>query len=161
MLFLMLRSLWFWILACPIVSTVFASYLYLTVGFLGMHWNEGFSSLQHTGFKNFVRMRVTEKGELECYAVGLDKSPVKWRIDERHVKECAAAQENKEVRELLREMARGDHEDDEDDDDIAVKVGAHTWSRPSKWVEKHRRGVAGEEIGEKTAAKIVDHFVLS
>ena len=89
-----------------------------------------------------------------------------------HVRERAAAEENKEVRELLREMARAeveegverkdDEDDEDDDDDIAAKVGAHTWVRPSKWVEKRsekRRG-EGEEGGSRTSAKIVDHFVL-
>ena len=168
-LFFMIRSLWFWILACPVASTVFASYLYLTVGLLGLHWNEGFSSLQHTGFKNFVRMCINEKGHLECYAVGLDKSPIKWVLDTKHMEERAAAVEQKEIRDLFREMEREEMSsettsvNEDDEDDIAARVGAHTWKRPSKWVEK-RKGSNADQIGErgsKTRAKIVDHFILT
>ena len=160
LLYFLLRCLWFWILACPVVATVFASYLYITVGFLGMHWNEGFSSLQHTGYKNFVRMRVTEDGRLECYAIGLDKSPNKWVLDKEHMLERVAAHEQKEVRELLREMNRenGDSDADEEDDEdgnIAHKVGSHTWRHPSKWAEKLVNG------NRQSSAKIVDHFTLS
>jgi hypothetical protein len=64
LIYLFLRLVWFWILACPIVSTVIAAYLWLSVGYLGMHWNEGFSSLQHSGYKNFVRMKIKKNGDL-------------------------------------------------------------------------------------------------
>lgn len=47
----LLRMAWYWCLACPVVSFVFSLYLWLSVRYLGIHWNEGFSSLQHTGYK--------------------------------------------------------------------------------------------------------------
>ena len=159
LLYFLLRCLWFWMLACPVVATVFASYLYVTVGFLGMHWNEGFSSLQHTGYKNFVRMRVTEEGLLECYAIGLEKSPNKWTLDKEHVIERAAAHEEKEVREFLREMDCKDggvsiEKEADGDDNIAFRVGAHTWKHPSKW----KKRLANDD---QSSAKIVDHFILT
>ena len=80
-LYFFLRIVWYWILACPIVSTIVASYLWLSVGFLGMHWNEGFSSLQHTGYKHFCRMKITKSGDLELYVVGMDKVPKQWGVD--------------------------------------------------------------------------------
>ena len=51
-----------------------------------MHWNEGFSSLQHEGHKNFLRMKINKEGALELYAIGVDKVPLKWELDDQHVK---------------------------------------------------------------------------
>ena len=86
MLYWTLRVCWYWVIACPVVATVVAAYLWFSLNYLGMHWNEGFSSLQHEGYKNFVKMKINKNGGLELYAVGIDKVPVEWELDKRHEK---------------------------------------------------------------------------
>ena len=81
-----LRVCWYWVIACPVVATVVALYLWFSLNYLGMHWNEGFSSLQHEGHKNFLRMKINKEGALELYAIGVDKVPLKWELDDQHVK---------------------------------------------------------------------------
>lgn len=79
-LYLLFRSLWFWVLACPLCAIVFGSYLAISVGFLSIHWNEGFSSLQSFNYKNFTRLRIDRRsGDLEIFAIGLSKSPTQWK----------------------------------------------------------------------------------
>ena len=81
-----LRVCWYWVIACPVVATVIAVYLWFSLNYLGMHWNEGFSSLQHEGYKNFIRMKINKQGALELYTIGVDKVPVKWELDHQHEK---------------------------------------------------------------------------
>jgi hypothetical protein len=59
-----------WILATPLVSFIFGSYLTLSVNVFDMHHTEAFSSLQGQDYKNFLRLHVTETGELEIFAIG-------------------------------------------------------------------------------------------
>lgn len=54
-----------WLLAAPICTLVLGVYLYVSVGFLGVHYDEGFSSLRVKHFKGFLRMKITDKGEME------------------------------------------------------------------------------------------------
>jgi len=35
-------------------------------------------------YKNFVRMKLRKDGQLELYAIGLDKVPTTWVLDHRH-----------------------------------------------------------------------------
>ena len=136
---LLLRVIWYWILACPVVSTVIAGYLWLSVGFLNMHWNEGFSSLQHTGYKNFVKMKIKKNGDLEMYVVGIDVVPTNWTKDVLRKKKekvnCGA--EERGVNGIFSEQH-------------------HYLKRPSKWVKSVNGKPSKKEIG----VRIVDHFVL-
>ena len=102
------------------------------MGWLGMHWNEGFSSLQHTGFKSFVRCRVNASGDLELFCVGLDKCPSAWELDPAHAQEAAAAAEAESPTESCR------------------------WAHPSRWKERR-----GKRAGGRLSAAIVDRFVIS
>ena len=43
--------LYFWLLATPVVSFVFGTYLWLSVSYLKDHWNEAFSSLRLDSYK--------------------------------------------------------------------------------------------------------------
>ena len=131
-LYWLIRAMHFWVLACPVVSTVLASYLYVSVGWLGMHWNEGFSSLQHTGFKSFVRCRVNESGDLELFCVGLDKCPSEWELDPAHAEEAAAE-------------AKAD-----------IPTESCHWAHPSRWKERRSRRTGG-----RLSATIVDRFVIT
>ena len=147
----LLRMAWYWCLACPVVSFVFSLYLWLSVRYLGIHWNEGFSSLQHTGYKNFVRLRVRSDGDLELFAVGVDKCPSRWVLDGNHVQEAEEAEAEAEAQ--------------------AVGAGgggperpAYRWRNPSRWIEqrsarearrRRRRGLTAE-----LQARVVDHFLV-
>lgn len=54
-----------WLLAVPAGSFVLGVYLWLTVGFLGVHYDEGFSSLRIRDFKGFLRLHISEEGEMD------------------------------------------------------------------------------------------------
>jgi len=82
-----LRTMWYWVLATPLCAIVFGSYLAFSVCVLEIHWNEGFSSLQSFNFKNFCRMRIDRKtGDLEIFAIGLEKTWTKWMPNRRRNK---------------------------------------------------------------------------
>ena len=133
-----LRGVWYWIIACPLISTVVAVYLWLSVGYLGLHWNEGFSSLQHDGYKNFVRMKITRQGDLEMYAIGVEKTPKKWTLDPE-----------REKKEMVGGGGGGT-----DADDV---IHNHRLKRPSKWVAEDRRGKPSKK---EIDVRIVDHCVI-
>lgn len=110
--------------ALTIVSTVVASYLWFCLSILKVHWNEGFSSLQHTGFKNFVRMKITKNGRLEIYAIGIDKVPTKWELDPKHeyIVKCSSGRSTSAS-----------------DSDLFVgntPEQTHKWKVPSRWKMK-------------------------
>jgi hypothetical protein len=132
----LLRASWYWVLSCPLVATIFACYLWIAVTYLGMHWNEGFSSLQHTGFKNFVRFRVRRGGDLEVFAIGIDRCPTRWVLDSDHQLEAAAQKAN--------------------ESGGAQAKALHEWQHPSRWTERSQR----KWWRKKQVAKIVDHFIV-
>jgi hypothetical protein len=75
---------YFWVLATPVVSFVFGTYLYLSLNMFGCHYNEAFSSLRIASYKNFLRLHFDKEGRLEVFAFGVDKMPRKWcRYDGR------------------------------------------------------------------------------
>ena len=53
---------------------VFGLYLWFSLLFLHIHWNEGYSSMGLTGYKGFLRMRIDTNGRLTVYPIGL-KTP--------------------------------------------------------------------------------------
>ncbi|KAI9989837.1 hypothetical protein PInf_020124 [Phytophthora infestans] len=61
---------YFWVLATPVVSFVFGTYLYLSLNILGCHYNEAFSSLRIASYKNFLRLHFDKEGRLEIFAFG-------------------------------------------------------------------------------------------
>ncbi|KAG3116671.1 hypothetical protein PI124_g5888 [Phytophthora idaei] len=72
---------YFWVLATPVVSFVFGTYLYLSLNILGCHYNEAFSSLRIASYKNFLRLHFDKEGRLEVFAFGVDKMPRRWCRD--------------------------------------------------------------------------------
>ncbi|EFN54256.1 hypothetical protein CHLNCDRAFT_135803, partial [Chlorella variabilis] len=48
-----------------------------------VHYDEAFSSLQVPHFKGFLRFHITRAGDLEMFALGLERSPHAWREDPR------------------------------------------------------------------------------
>lgn len=55
-------------------SLIMGLYLLVSVVFFSMHGNEAFSSLKLSGYKNFLRMRLTDK-ELTVWAIGVERVP--------------------------------------------------------------------------------------
>ena len=66
------------VLATPVVSFVFGTYLYLSLNMFGCHYNEAFSSLRIASYKNFLRLHFDKDGRLEVFAFGVDKMPHRW-----------------------------------------------------------------------------------
>lgn len=61
-------------------STIFGSYLLLSLNCFGRHSNEAFSALRIEDWKNFIRMKISKDG-LTIFPVGIDKVK-KWKLDE-------------------------------------------------------------------------------
>eukprot|EP00026_Physarum_polycephalum_P016311 Phypoly_transcript_17191.p1 GENE.Phypoly_transcript_17191~~Phypoly_transcript_17191.p1 ORF type:complete len:259 (+),score=31.97 Phypoly_transcript_17191:63-779(+) len=58
-------------------STIMGLYLLVSALF-GTHWNESYSSIKNEDSKSFVRMHITENGDLELYVLGIEKANKKW-----------------------------------------------------------------------------------
>lgn len=56
-------------------ATTYGIYLLTMLNAFKRHWNEGFSSFAHRGYKCMLRMRISRSGELTVYPVGLKKVP--------------------------------------------------------------------------------------
>lgn len=69
---------YFWVLATPVVGAVFGAYLYVSLNVFECHYNEAFSALRISSYKNFLRLHVQPNGDLEVFAFGIDKMPRKW-----------------------------------------------------------------------------------
>jgi hypothetical protein len=75
--------LYYWVLVTPLVSFIFGSYLYICSCFLNALYTEAFSSLRIEGFKNFLRLHINSKGDLEIYTLGMDRVPKSWIKDKK------------------------------------------------------------------------------
>jgi len=61
-------------------SIIFAAFLFLVFTLFGWNSTEAFSSFRYSGYKNFLRIHVTEKA-VTVYPIGIDKVCRKWRYD--------------------------------------------------------------------------------
>jgi hypothetical protein len=50
---------YFWLLATPAVGLVFGTYLFMSVTYAGVHYDEAFSSLRVPHYKSMTRMHIT------------------------------------------------------------------------------------------------------
>ena len=66
---------YYWVLVTPSVGFLFGCYLYLSVNWFHVHYDEAFSSLQIPHHKGFSRMHITPKGDLHIYGLAIDKVP--------------------------------------------------------------------------------------
>ncbi|KAL1353818.1 hypothetical protein HN51_042409 [Arachis hypogaea] len=73
--------LYFWVFSTPVVSLVFGSYLYICINWLGLHFDEAFSSLRIANYKSFTRFHIRANGDLEVYTLAVDKVPKDWKLD--------------------------------------------------------------------------------
>merc|ERR1711990_764697 len=60
--YIALELAWLWTFSCSACAFVFGMYLFVSVNYIGVHWNEAFSSLRIANFKNFVKMKVDASG---------------------------------------------------------------------------------------------------
>lgn len=60
-------------------GTWFGIYLIITNLILGLHENEGFSSFMHEGYKNFLRIHLTEDA-LTIYPIGVREEVRDWQV---------------------------------------------------------------------------------
>ncbi|KAK9835056.1 hypothetical protein WJX81_007542 [Elliptochloris bilobata] len=74
---------YYWVLATPSVGFLFGAYLYVSVNWFHVHYDEAFSSLQIADHKGFSRLHVTPAGDLHIYGLAMDKVPHDWREDPR------------------------------------------------------------------------------
>ncbi len=64
---------YYWVLVTPSVGFLFGCYLYLSVNWFHVHYDEAFSSLQIPHHKGFSRIHVTPEGDLHIYGLAIDK----------------------------------------------------------------------------------------
>lgn len=60
-------------------SLIMGIYLLISLNFFGRHHNEAFSSLKIADYKNFLRLKIEENGNLVIYPVGVRKVVRKWK----------------------------------------------------------------------------------
>jgi hypothetical protein len=59
-------------------SVLMGLYLLVSLNVFRRHSNEAFSSLRIQGYKNFLRLHITEDGRLTIYPVGITQAPSSW-----------------------------------------------------------------------------------
>ena len=139
--------LYFTIVAAPVVGLVFGCYLWLSVNQFEAHYNESFSALSVSSYKNFLRMHVLESGDLEVFVLGIDKIPARWVLDP-----CWSG------------------------NDPSESGSSHSWRRPSRWISAHGKlgnmlklNLEDQErislkhatnTEDRSKVKVVDFFVL-
>jgi hypothetical protein len=61
-------------------SLIFATFLFLVFTLFGWNSTEAFSCFRYSGYKNFLRIHVTQKA-VTVYPIGIDKICWKWDYD--------------------------------------------------------------------------------
>ena len=137
-------SLYFFIIAIPCAGSIFGSWLAFTLTIFNGQWNEGFSSLRIQHWKNVIRCHIKKNGDLEIFAIGLDRVPKKWRMDEKW--SGTKVERAKRERERVKRGLVGGEEEDGGD------VASFQWSHPSKWIP--------EKENIKHIPRLIDHTVI-
>ena len=68
---------YYWVLATPSVGFLFGCYLYLSVNWFHVHYDEAFSSLQIPHHKGFSRLHITPDGDMHIYGLAMDQASFK------------------------------------------------------------------------------------
>ena len=84
---------YYWVLVTPSVGFLFGCYLYLSVNWFHVHYDEAFSSLQIPHHKGFSRIHITPEGDLHIYGLAIDKVPLRSDFCMPHP--CQAARRQK------------------------------------------------------------------
>ncbi len=64
---------YYWVLATPTMGLLFGFYLYISVNWFHVHFDEAFSSLRIPHHKGFSRLHITPTGDLEIHGLAMDK----------------------------------------------------------------------------------------
>lgn len=102
-------SLYFLCIAIPFAGGIFGTWLTISSNVFKSQSDLSFSALMVEHWKNFLKIHIKENGDLEVYAVGLQKVPKQW------IKDC---------------KWDGHRSKREKDDSKPT----WSWDRPSKWV---------------------------
>jgi hypothetical protein len=65
--------LYYWVFSTPVVSLVFGTYLYASINWFHLHFDEAFSSLRIANYKSFNRFHINADGDLHVYTLAVDK----------------------------------------------------------------------------------------
>jgi uncharacterized membrane protein YbhN (UPF0104 family) len=65
-------------------SFLMGAYLLISLNYFGRHHNEAFSALKIEDYKNFIRMKIDNLGNLAIYPVGITKPHKSWRRTKLH-----------------------------------------------------------------------------
>ena len=106
---------YFFVLAIPVAGLIFGTWLTLTLVVFRAQHNEGFSSLRIQHWKNLLRCHVKSNGDLEVYALGLDRVPKLWLKDESWDGSKSA------IRSRMKDNKNKEYEP------------SWKWDNPSKW----------------------------
>lgn len=60
-------------------SFIMGIYLFVSLNIFGRHHNEAFSALKTADYKNFLRLKISETGDLTIYPIGVRKVARKWK----------------------------------------------------------------------------------
>jgi hypothetical protein len=60
-------------------STIMGIYLFISLNVFGRQANEAFSALKIPDFKNFLRIRIEQNGDLTIFPIGIRRVPRKWK----------------------------------------------------------------------------------
>jgi len=74
-------ALYYTFIAVPLAGSLFGTWLAVSLNVFKCQCDLAFSSLQIQHYKNFVKLHIKEDGELEIFAIGLQKVPTKWVKD--------------------------------------------------------------------------------
>lgn len=58
---------------------VMGGYLFVSVQLFGRHSNEAFGSLRIPDYKEWLRLRIDERGALSVFCIGMDRVPRRWK----------------------------------------------------------------------------------
>ncbi len=60
-------------------SLIMGIYLFISLNLFKKHSNEAFSSLAIEDYKNFIRIKINNDGNLEVFPIGIKRVPRKWK----------------------------------------------------------------------------------
>ena len=74
-------TLYYVFIAVPMAGNIFGTWLAVSLNIFKCQCDLAFSSLQIQHYKNFLKLHIKEDGELEVFAIGLQKVPTAWVKD--------------------------------------------------------------------------------
>jgi len=134
--------LYFVVLAIPVAGSIFGTWLALMNCLLKAQCDMAFSALRCPHWKNFLRLHIKKNGDLEVFAVGLDRVPKRWIRDPRwdgRRAACGARARQARAKSESFVAAPGD-------------IPSWAWGRPSKWIP--------ERPSAKEAPRVIDYVCI-